>query len=165
MRHQLRSAPVALGLVCPLLDLAATRTALPVDPLLTPEWIDACGVAYTAGADPTDSEISPLRGPLDGLPPAFVVSAGADLLAPDAEQFADAVTSAGGSAVLHHVDGLWHDFPLQAVCCARRTPLSTPSDPSSTTASTDPRSLHQDRSDTPIRSRRCWRDAIVICCG
>jgi acetyl esterase/lipase len=113
LRDAGRPAPLALALVCPMLDLAVVRSPLPTDPVLTPEWLATCAAAYVGAHDPADPRLSPLLGELGGLPPAVVVSGDRDLLQPDATRFTSAVAAAGGT-VEHLAGSLWHEYPLQA---------------------------------------------------
>ncbi len=107
------AVPAALALVCPMLDVAMARHPRSDDPVLTPEWLASCAQQYVGAHDATDPRLSPLRGPLDRLPPAVVVSGDRDLLQSDAERFTAGVAAAGGT-VEHHPGRLWHEFPLQA---------------------------------------------------
>ena len=113
LRDAKRPAPIALALVCPMLDAVVARPHRSDDPVLTPAWLATCAAAYVGAHDPADPRHSPLRGDLGGLPPAVVVSGDRDLLQPDAEAFAAGVTAAGGT-VDHLAGSLWHEYPLQA---------------------------------------------------
>jgi len=62
------------------------------------------------GVDPADPRLSPLRGRLDGLPPAVVVTAEFDPLRDAGEAYAAALTRAGVRTVAHRFDGLIHGF-------------------------------------------------------
>jgi epsilon-lactone hydrolase len=112
LRDAGRPGPLALGLISPLLDLTAPRSAGPGDPLLSREWLAWCGRAYAAGRPLADPEISPLLADLHGVPPTMIVSATHELLADDARRFTDTVHALGGF-VQAHAEDLWHDFPLQ----------------------------------------------------
>jgi cation diffusion facilitator CzcD-associated flavoprotein CzcO/acetyl esterase/lipase len=108
------AAPAAIGLICPWLDLTAdidrTRPPAPREPILKPELLSDWAAAYTAGTEPSDPGVSPLRGDLDGLPPIVLHYAGDDLLRGDGERLAQAAPDVEA----HRYDGLWHDFHVLA---------------------------------------------------
>jgi acetyl esterase/lipase len=111
-----RASPDALVLLSPWLDLTDNHVwdleLASRDPILTPEWIAACGAAYATG-DFYDPRVSPLLGSVAGLPAALVICGSDEILASDSMRFAAAVHAAGGSASLRVVPGLWHIFALQ----------------------------------------------------
>ena len=109
------SLPAALVLISPWLDLTVDRLDDPGlvrrDPLLNPEWLAACAVAYAPG-QLDDVRVSPLLGSLDGLPPVLVQGGSDDILAPDATRFVN--TASSMTTVSYSVGaGMWHDFALQ----------------------------------------------------
>lgn len=107
------SLPAAMVLMSPWLDLAADRLDDPAlvarDPMLSPEWLAACAVAYAPGQS-VDPKVSPLRGELSGLPPVLIQGGTDDVLAPDAARLASIL---GAGATLSVAPDLWHAFSLQ----------------------------------------------------
>lgn len=103
--------PAALVLLSPWLDLTVDRLDRPElvrrDPLLNPEWLAACAVAYAPGQF-DDPRVSPLLGDLAGLPPTLVQGGSDDILAPDAARLA-----AVAGVTLSVASPFWHDFSLQ----------------------------------------------------
>jgi acetyl esterase/lipase len=111
-------APVALGLICPWLDLAMDRSGSrppAKDPLLVPPLIAEWSEFYSGNSDARDPGISPIYGDLHGLPPIVLHSAGDDPLAIDADALERACLGAVDGGPLNHrrFNGLWHDFHLQ----------------------------------------------------
>lgn len=108
LRDRGQSAPAAVGMICPWLDLApdhaGTRPRSRRDPILTPAATTAWARAYANGHGPDDPAVSPLHGDLDGLPPLILHSAAHDMLATDAEHLA-----ARAPDIEHRrIADLWH---------------------------------------------------------
>ena len=57
-----------------------------------------------------DPRFAPALGRLEGLPPALVVTAGADLLAAEAEAYAEAMAAAACEVALHRQEGALHAY-------------------------------------------------------
>jgi len=79
-------APVALGLICPWLDVVGSHDETG-DPIITPARLERWKHAY-APEDPGDAGVSPVLGELSNLPPIVLHSAGDDPLLADAEMLA-----------------------------------------------------------------------------
>jgi len=107
--------PAAMVLLSPWLDLTDDRLGDPAlvarDPMMSPEWLAACATAYAPGRW-SDPGVSPLLGPLGGLPPLLVQGGSDDVLAPDAARLVAALGDAG-DVTYSVAAGLWHDFSLQ----------------------------------------------------
>lgn len=66
--------------------------------------------AYAGDADPSDPRISPLLGPVDGLPPTQIHVGGADVLADEGEALHERLRAAGVTAELRRWPGAFHGF-------------------------------------------------------
>lgn len=73
---------------------------------------DAFHRLYTSGTDlrPEDPRVSPLRGTLHGVAPAYVVTAGFDVLRDEGEAYAAALREAGVPVEAHREGALTHGF-------------------------------------------------------
>ncbi|MGE2833333.1 alpha/beta hydrolase [Mycobacterium sp. SMC-4] len=109
--------PVALGLICPWLDLAAdqNRTRLAGnDPLIIPPLMTEWCAFYAGENDAHDPRISPIHGDLTSLPPIVMHSAGDDPLAVDADKLECAIAAQSSGLLIHRrYTNRWHDFHLQ----------------------------------------------------
>jgi acetyl esterase/lipase len=70
----------------------------------------AMGRAYRGDASPNDPRLSPLRADLAGMPPAFIVTAGFDMLRDEGEEYAAALRRAGVEVRSQEVSSLGHGF-------------------------------------------------------
>jgi acetyl esterase len=68
------------------------------------------GLYLGDNSDRGDPRLSPINGPLTGLPPAVVVTAEFDPLRDEAEAYAAALSSAGVPVTVRRFDGLIHGF-------------------------------------------------------
>ena len=107
-----RGGPVAQLLVYPSSDHPTDRPSRSLfDGYVLPDALRrAYFDVYAGGADGADPRISPLRGRLDGLAPAFVVTAGFDVLRDEGEAYARALADAGVATALYRQAGLPHGF-------------------------------------------------------
>lgn len=112
--------PRRLALLSPWLDVTMSDPKIAeldrVDPFLEPlsgkqicEW-------YRQGEDPHFYQISPLFGPLAGLPPTMVFTGTRDILNVDAQNLALRMTEAGSVCRLCQAAGMihtWMLFPIE----------------------------------------------------
>jgi acetyl esterase len=100
-------------LIYPAVDLARTHSShheAETSVLLTHalvKWFDG---HYLGGADVSDWRISPARAALAGLPPAYVLTAGADPLRDEGCDYAKALQKAGVGVTHRHFAGQFHGF-------------------------------------------------------
>jgi acetyl esterase/lipase len=109
--------PAGCILLSPWLDLSRDRWAVPElvrrDVVLSPQWLQACALAYTARPNWADPSVSPLRAGHAGLPPLLIQAASDDLLTPDARLLAASASAAGVDVTYSKWPRMWHDFVLQ----------------------------------------------------
>lgn len=77
---------------------------------LTPESMAACFDAYLGDADRSQTDVSPLRGDLTGLPPALVAVAANDVLREDGLRYAAALRAAGVDVATLRYEDMVHGF-------------------------------------------------------
>ena len=110
------TAPAGLVLLSPWVDVTCSdpRMAEPAtrDPWLQAPGLRAAGDAYRGDLAADHPWVSPIAGPLAGLPPMLVLSGTDDILTVDAVRLAEAVTAAGGAVELVTAPGQIHDYAL-----------------------------------------------------
>jgi acetyl esterase len=101
-------------LVYPVTDLrmaSASYSQFADNPLLDRARMEAHREEYLAGADPEDEDASPLLAEdLRGLPPAFIVTAGHDVLRDDGAAYAARLQEAGVPVKRVHYADMAHGF-------------------------------------------------------
>jgi acetyl esterase/lipase len=106
--------PAGLVLFSPALDLTFSDPRVhaiePHDPMLAVAGCREAARLWAAGRSPADPRISPLFGPLDGLPPVAMFTGTRDLLHPDALRLHDRLVRAQRDVTLHRYRGLCHVF-------------------------------------------------------
>ena len=106
--------PAGLLLFSPALDLTFSdpdvRARERRDPMLAIAGCRAAARLWAAGTPLDDPRISPLFGPLDGLPPAAVFTGTRDLLHADALRLQERLLRAGSPVRLHSYPGQCHVF-------------------------------------------------------
>ncbi|MGY1738140.1 alpha/beta hydrolase fold domain-containing protein [Geodermatophilus sp. SYSU D00684] len=108
--------PRRLALIAPWLDLALTgpgvADAEARDPWLSSAGLAETGRAWAGGDDPADPRLSPVHGPLAGLPPVRVWIGTRDLLHPDVVRLRDRAAAAGAQVDVTVRPGAVHVYPL-----------------------------------------------------
>jgi acetyl esterase/lipase len=116
LRDAGESLPAGCMLASPWLDLCRDRRAVPGlvrrELMLTPDWLEACALAYAPREDWAAPSVSPLLAGHGGLPPLLVQAGSDELLAPDAERLAASASAAGADVTYTRWPGMWHDFVL-----------------------------------------------------
>jgi monoterpene epsilon-lactone hydrolase len=101
-----------LTLIAPWLDVSVDNPAIPDvephDPWLSSAGLREIGVRWAGERDPRDPTVSPLFGPLDGLPPTAVFVGTRDICLPDCRLLADK----SPAVTLHVEEGSPHVYPL-----------------------------------------------------
>lgn len=115
--------PARLVLVSPWLDVTLRNPALPAadarDPLLDLEGLRDAGRLYAGTQPPEDPLVSPLYGPLEGLPPVTVLVGTHDVLLPDVRRFRDLARAAGVRVDYHEFRAMVHEWTLRRLPEAR----------------------------------------------
>jgi len=115
--------PVAgLTVLAPWLDLTMTNPGIPaverIDPWLTRAGLHPIAAAWAGEESLTDPRLSPLYGPLTGLPPLQVLVGTRDITVPDCRALRDRV-GPGTDLTYHEEPGAIHVYPLLPVPEAR----------------------------------------------
>jgi acetyl esterase/lipase len=121
--------PACAVLLSPWTDLAGTGASLQKNDgrcdMFHPENIPAFAICYAPREAWMDSEVSPLYGSLDGLPPLHIQVGSGELLLDDAGRLHDRVKAAGGESELAVFDGVFHVWQmLDGVVPEARTALA-----------------------------------------
>lgn len=115
--------PERLVLISPWLDVSMRNPALEaadrLDPMLDLEGLRDAGRLYAGELPPDDPSVSPLYGPLDGLPPVTLLIGTHDVLLPDARRFRDLALAAGADLDYREYPGMVHEWTLQPLPEAR----------------------------------------------
>lgn len=112
--------PDRLALLSPWLDVTMSDPAIKeldqADPFLEPDSGRLIGQWYSQGADAHFYQISPLYGPVNGLPPTIIFTGRRDILNADARQLARRLEDAGAAFRLYEDPDMihtWMLFPVQ----------------------------------------------------
>lgn len=105
-----------LVLYAPWVDVTMTNPAIedvqPRDKILRAPGLAWAGRAWAGDLDPADPRVSPRYGDPTGLPPMRIFQGDADILAPDAIEFAHAAAHAGVEVRLRVEPGGFHVYVL-----------------------------------------------------
>jgi len=110
--------PAALVLFSPWLDLtdrSPSRLAnAATDVMLSQPLLDEAAALYAPGLALDDVRLSPLFGPLAGLPPCLLIASRAEILIDDARRLQQQMLAAGGEVELLEWANTPHAFPVLA---------------------------------------------------
>lgn len=109
--------PASLVLFSPWLDATATgagqKAIEPLDRMLSICGLDACGARYAGDLPRDDFRLSPLFGPLEGLPPMAIFAGTHDILLVDSRRLVEKLSSPGMPAHSYReYDGMFHVWML-----------------------------------------------------
>ena len=109
--------PGSLVLYSPWLDATACasgqREIERRDRMLAIRGLEACGQLYRGDLKIDDPRVSPLFGPLDGLPPMLIFSGTSDILLVDGQRLASRLEEGGSTSHLYReYDGMFHVWML-----------------------------------------------------
>jgi monoterpene epsilon-lactone hydrolase len=94
------------------LDTPAVAAIAPHDPMLMPAGAVAATRMYAGDLPLSDWRFTPAKGPLAGLPPTLLLTAGRDILAPGGQALARQMQGAGVDVHLWHAPRMIHVWPV-----------------------------------------------------
>ncbi len=110
--------PAALVLFSPWLDLTghspSRQANAASDVMLSQQVLDEAAALYAPGMALDDTRLSPLFGPLAGLPPCLLIASRAEILIEDARRLQQQMLAAGGEVELLEWANTPHAFPVMA---------------------------------------------------
>ncbi|MEG2175673.1 MAG: alpha/beta hydrolase [Oscillibacter sp.] len=116
LRKANRRLPGALILMSPWTDMtmsgASYRERADMDPMLTPDYIEAVRAAYARGGDLRAPELSPLFGDFTAFPPTLIQVGDHEILYSDAEALSEKMTRQGVFCRLEVSEDMWHVFQM-----------------------------------------------------
>ena len=110
--------PAALVLFSPWLELTghspSRQANAASDVMLSQQVLDEAAALYAPGLPLDDARLSPLFGPLAGLPPCLLIASRAEILIDDARRLKQLLLAAGGQVELLEWANTPHAFPVMA---------------------------------------------------
>ena len=88
------------------------RERAEIDPMLTPEYIEAVRLAYAAGQNYRSSDLSPLFADFEGFPPTLIQVGDHEILYSDSESLYQSMKRANVPCRLQVSEGMWHVFQM-----------------------------------------------------
>lgn len=116
LKQQDRMLPGALLLMSPWTDMSASGESyisrVEIDPMLTPDYVQAVRQVYAPGRDYTDPLLSPLFGDFEDFPPTLIQVGSHEILFSDSQQLCTRMKQAGVPCRLEVWDDMWHVFQM-----------------------------------------------------
>lgn len=116
LRDAGRLLPRALVLMSPWTDMTMSgdsyRERVDIDPMLTPEYIEAVRLAYARGEDLRSPYLSPLFADLHGLPPTLIQVGSNEILYSDSEALGAKLLRSGVTCRFSVSPEMWHVFQM-----------------------------------------------------
>lgn len=111
-----RRLPSALVLMSPWTDMTMSgesyRARAEIDPMLTPEYIEAVRKAYAGGRDYRSPDLSPLLGDLSHFPPVLIQVGDHEILFSDSQALYEALRRQNVPCRLEVSEDMWHVFQM-----------------------------------------------------
>ncbi len=108
--------PKEVILISPWLDITLRNADIDAvqakDPMLNRRHLQQMGRAWAGSTDPNDRRVSPINGPISGLPPLSLFIGTHELLLPDARKFRMLCMRRGVRLNYFEYPKMNHDFPL-----------------------------------------------------
>ena len=122
---QERTLPFGLLLFSPWTDMTSSSDSYEVyselDPILTKDYVTEAAKVYIGGAgSPEDPRFSPLFGPMEKMPPTFIMAGRNEILLDDCIKLRDKIAASGGKAELDIEEDGWHVYQQMPVPIAHR---------------------------------------------
>jgi len=105
----------------PRLDEPEVEELESTDPMLAETGLRAAGQWWAGTRSPTDPDVDPLRGRLDGLPPTRVFIGDRDILRPAVDELAGRAEGSDVALTVHEVTAMFHVWMTRAIPEGRRT--------------------------------------------
>jgi len=106
--------PAGLALLSPAVDMRTDpqlyAPTYGLDPTLAPSRMDDVTDVYVVDTHPLDPSVSPLFGPMDGLPPTIITTGTSDLFLSGCLRLERKMRRSGVDVDCRVWDGMWHVF-------------------------------------------------------
>lgn len=117
LQNEGKALPASLVLFSPWLDATASapgqKDIEKRDRMLAVSGLEACGALYRGELSVDDPRVSPLFGPLDGLPPMAIFSGTSDILLVDGQRLDKRLTEIGSTShAYREYAGMFHVWML-----------------------------------------------------
>lgn len=112
--------PRQLYLISPLLDATLsnkdiTDELLGKDILISRFGVNEIMKRWADNVSLTDKRVSPIYGPIEGLPPVYMIGGGREIINPDMHLFKEKLEMMGQEITFYEYPRMVHDFPLYPI--------------------------------------------------